>query len=518
MPTAAFATLGCKVNQYETQRILDDFEERGFAITEFNVAADVYVINTCSVTVAAERKSRQMVRKLARQNPDAIVVMTGCYGEMARIKGETVDETTLVVPNHRKLETLQYLLGAYPHFENQISRGDSCAPAPPAARRTRATIKVQDGCNVFCTFCSIPYTRKYMVSRALEEIVAEAEKRAAQGYRELVVTGVLVGAYGEDNFVPILGADLPRADRDSRLDAGSLAVGHTDLSDPARRAVPDCPIDLADCLLRLAKVPGIERVRLSSIEPTQVTERLLDAFASEPRLCRHLHIPLQSGDTGVLRSMNRPYDQGYYLELCHDAKSRLPDLAITSDIMVGFPGEDRQAFENTLAVVREVGYARAHLFRYSPRPNTPAAEFRNQIPEAEKEARSKELAAACRETQQRFIERYIGRTLDVLVEGKEPVTVDVESGLSGNDEHDRFGNSSPASGEKGRLLNGYTSNYIRVEFTGGSHLIGTVAGVRLLETSAAGAIGAVGGAHFGSDEAPPDAEFIPLATLTGHLA
>ena len=163
MPTAAFATLGCKVNQYETQRILDDFEERGFAITEFNAPADVYVINTCSVTQAAERKSRQMVRKMARQNPQAIVVMTGCYGEMAQIKGETVEEATMTVPNPQKLQTLQHLLRAYPHLERQIAEH----PIPPeernrAFRRTRSTIKVQDGCNVFCSFCSIPYTRKIM--------------------------------------------------------------------------------------------------------------------------------------------------------------------------------------------------------------------------------------------------------------------------------------------------------------------------------------------------------------------
>src|SRR5205823_3325825 len=168
VPTAAFTTLGCKVNQYETQRILDSFEERGFAITDFTQPADIYVINTCSVTQAAERKSRQMVRKVARLNPDAIVVMTGCYGEMAKIKGETVDEATLVVPNHEKLHTLKHLLAAFPHLRREISARHVPMSAPTAARRTRATIKVQDGCNVFCAFCSIPYTRKYMMSRPLE--------------------------------------------------------------------------------------------------------------------------------------------------------------------------------------------------------------------------------------------------------------------------------------------------------------------------------------------------------------
>jgi threonylcarbamoyladenosine tRNA methylthiotransferase MtaB len=511
VPIAAFTTLGCKVNQYETQRILDDFEEYGFAITEFNEAADVYVINTCSVTQSAERKSRQLVRKVARLNPDAIVVMTGCYGEMAKIKGETVEDATLIVPNHQKLDTLKQVLNAFPHLERQITAQTRPPDAPPATRRTRATIKVQDGCNVFCAFCSIPYTRKYMVSRPLDELVAEAKLRVAQGYRELVVTGVLVGAYGQDNFVAVLGSELPRVDR---AVTEGMATLRQHASVPHRTAP-----DLAACLLKLAGVPGVERVRLSSIEPTQVTDQLLGAFAIEPKLCRHLHIPLQSGDSGVLARMNRPYDRDFYLDRCREAYRRIPDLAITSDIMVGFPGEDRAAFENTLNVVQTVGYARAHLFRYSPRPNTPAAEYRDQVPDAEKEARSKELAAACRETQQRFIQRYIGRTLEVLVEGKEGAAKndESESGASGNAGHEAVAVQTESTPSRGALLGGYTSNYIRVEFTGGSHLIGTLAQVRLLETSASGAVGEIGGAHFSPQEAPPDAEFIPLATFAGSL-
>ena len=478
MPTAAFTTLGCKVNQYETQRILDSFEARGFAIAEFTAPADVYVINTCSVTQAAERKSRQMVRKVARQNPEAIVVMTGCYGEMAKIKGETVEEAALIVPNPEKLETLTHLLRAYPHLEKALEANPHPAIARPFVRRTRATVKVQDGCDVFCAFCSIPYTRKVMASRPLVEVVAEVERLAEQGNREVVITGVLVGAYGRD-----LEADT----------------------------------DLADLLLRLADVEGIARVRLSSIEPTQVTDRLLDAFASHPKLCRHLHIPLQSGDSGILKAMNRPYDQAFYLDRCRAAYERIPDLAITSDIMVGFPGEDRAASENTLAVVRAVGYARAHLFRYSPRPNTPAATFSAQVPDPEKEARSKELAAACRESQQQFIRRYLGRTLEVLVEGKEgPARPEPEDGAGGNDGHQRIDAGVAESGPCG-LLGGYTSNYIRVQFTGGSHLIGQVVPVQLLEPTSDGALGEVGGAHFGPQEAPPDADFLPLATFSAAL-
>ena len=496
VPTAAFVTLGCKVNQYETQRILDDFEEGGFSITEFNQVADVYVINTCSVTQAAERKSRYMVRKVARQNPESIVVMTGCYGEMAQIKEETVEEATLLVPNQHKLETFQRVIASFPHLKSEIDAGTAAATVRRVApRRTRATIKVQDGCNVFCSFCSIPYTRKYMLSRPVEEVGAEAERRAAQGFKEIVITGVLVGAYGQDGFTAIPGQDLPR-----------LSVhDHAETPSP----------DLADLLLRLAQVPGIERVRLSSIEPTQVTDKLLAAFASEPKLCRHLHIPLQSGDSSVLAAMNRPYDQEFYLDRCRAAYALIPDLAITSDIMVGFPGEDRAAFENTLHVVRAVGYARAHLFRYSPRPNTPAANRLDQVPDAEKEARSRELTAACRATQANFIQRYIGRELEVLVEGKEKPGIPAEEGHSGNTGNEPCGTQTGT--DSFGLLGGYTSNYIRVEFTGGSHLIGTFTRARLLEPTQDGAIGEVGGAHFGPMEAPPDADFLPLATFSATV-
>ncbi len=516
MPTAAFTTLGCKVNQYETQRILDDFEERGFAITEFNASADVYVINTCSVTQAAERKSRYMLRKLARQNPDAIIVMTGCYAEMAKIKGETVAEASLIVPNHQKLDSLGHLLRAYPQLERALE-ADSRPPALLApAHRTRATIKVQDGCNVYCSFCSIPYTRKVMHSRPMDEIVAEAERRAAQGYRELVITGVLVGAYGQEQG--------KREEGKGKREVPSSTSEHPNTEHRTPEHLnPNPHPDLADLLLRLAQVPGILRVRLSSIEPTQVTDRLLDAFARETKLCRHLHIPLQSGDSGILKAMNRPYDQEYYLDRCRAAQKRIPDLAITSDIMVGFPGEDRAAFESTLSVARTVGFARAHLFRYSQRPNTPAAGYANQISEEEKEARSRELGAACRETQMRFIQRFMGRHLEVLVEGKEGNCAaagvgeeETEGGASGNDGHLRIDPMS-ATSDGAKLLSGYTSNYIRVQFTGGSHLKGREVKVQLLEPTGDGALGEIGGAHFGPQEAPPDADFIPLATFAATL-
>ncbi len=490
MPTAAFATLGCKVNQYETQRILEDFEARGFRITEFNEPADIYVINTCSVTQAAERKSRYMARRLANRNPDALIVLTGCYGEMAALRGEEVSEAHLVVPNSCKLDTLQKVMSAFPHLEEALQRDQRPARGAWHARN-RATLKVQDGCNVFCTFCSIPFTRRVMASRPMAELLQEAVRRAEEGYRELVITGVLVGAYGQD---------------DSASGGKPYRWEHT------REYMRP---DLADLLLQLADVPGIERVRLSSIEPTQVTDRLLDAFASEPRLCPHLHIPLQSGDNRVLQRMNRPYTREFYLDRCIAARERIRDVALTADIMTGFPGEDAAAFENTLRMVEEAGYARAHLFRYSPRPNTPAADYADQVPEAEKEARSRILAEACLAAQKRFVARYLGRTMHVLVEGKEQAHPENEEDARGGNE----GNQQVAMHieEPARLLSGYTANYIRVQFAGGTHLVGKIVPVQLLEAVADGALGEAGGAHFGPDEAPPDAQFISLAAFAGKM-
>ncbi|MDE2127775.1 MAG: MiaB/RimO family radical SAM methylthiotransferase [Armatimonadetes bacterium] len=442
MVRAAFATLGCKVNQYETQRILDRFEERGFAIAPWNEPADVYVLNSCSVTVAAERKSRGMIRRATRTGPGALVVMTGCAGEMAGIRGETVEHADLIVPNNRKMETLECVLNARPDLQRRLGEAATSPPADRPARRTRATLKVQDGCNIFCSFCSIPYTRRSMESRPLGELVAEAATRAAQGYREIVVTGVLVGAW----------------------------VGEED-----GRAIA-----LAGLLQRLAAVPGIERVRLSSIEPTQVTEELLTAFAETPQICNHLHMPLQSGDTGTLSRMNRPYDAPFYLERCRTAQKMIADLAITSDIMVGFPGEDEAAFEATAQMVRDVGFARAHLFRYSPRPGTPAADMAGQVTDAEKEDRSRRLAAVCAGEQAAFVRRYCGRTLPVLAEGRESTAEeDMDRGSSGNDGNERVTDAGPPTGS--RMMMGYTANYIRVRFAGGVGMAGSIVPVHLLD-------------------------------------
>ncbi len=439
MPKVALTTLGCKVNQYETQKILESFEACGFEVVPFDSPADVYVINTCSVTQSAESKSRQTVRRAARQNPNAIVVMTGCYAQFSLRRGERVPEAHLVVPNPDKLRTVDILLEQFPQLQAQLRPNGQRAPsivsedeppdgdaAPPALRRTRAVLKIQDGCNVFCSFCSIPYTRPVMRSVPYQEVLAEARALVERGFKEIVLTGVLIGDYG----------------------AHSGSGG------------PDLP---ALCQL-LSEIDGLERIRISSIEPTQVSDALIELLATNPKMCPHLHIPLQSGDSRVLKAMNRPYDQAFYLDLCRRLRERVPNLAISTDIMVGFPGEDEEAFANTCRVVEAAEFCRAHLFRYSPRPGTPAEQMAQQVPEPVKLERSQQLQALCRTVQLRYASRFIGQI--------EYVRAETLSKLSG-------------------LMTGTSDHYLQVEFVASPSLSGQLLPVRITSVSPEGVLGEV---------------------------
>lgn len=405
MPTAAFTTLGCKVNQYETQRILESFESAGFEVVPFGAVADVYVVNSCSVTSIAESKSRYTIRRANRTNPAAKVVVTGCATQMALNKRETLEGADVVVPNPQKLDALAYLFAAFPGFERAAK---SAPKAPPVASgRTRATLKVQDGCSVFCSYCSIPFTRPVMSSRPWHDVVAEAEGMVALGYREVVLTGVLIGAYG-----PATGSGGP---------------------------------DFESLLERLCEVDGLERIRISSIEMRQVTPRLIDLVGAT-RIVPHLHIPLQSGDSGVLRDMNRPYTQDDYLALCDTLYTRVPDVSLTTDIMVGFPTEDGGRFQSSVVVCERANYLKAHLFRFSPRHGTPADAWGDPVPPDEKIRRSKVLGDVTARTGERHAKGFLGRTMRVLVEGK------MREGL----------------------LHGLTDNGLDVRFAGSPALAGTL--------------------------------------------
>lgn len=412
MPRVAIETLGCKVNQYESDQILARFAAEGFEIVSADTPADVYVVNTCSVTQVAEAKSRKAVRRMARLNPRATVVVTGCDVEMARRVGRAFPSGTLLVPNARKLDLVREVLQFVPGLRERLK--DELAPAHTVYRsRVRTVIKVQDGCDMFCSYCSVPYTRGPVKSRPLAEITSEVAAAVACGHREIVLTGVLVGSYG------------------------------TDLGDE---------LDLADVMLAVAAVPGVERVRLSSIEPVHVSQRLLAVFARERKVCPHLHIPLQSGDDDVLRAMGRPYTSDDYVALCCRAQEQVPDMAITTDILVGFPGETEEAHRRTMAVAETVGFARMHVFRYSRRPGTLAADMPDQVDEKTKAARSQEMVALGRELRQRFAARHIGRVLEVMAE----------------------------PGADAQHLVGYTPNYIRVVFSTAGHEVGETVSVRLL--------------------------------------
>lgn len=392
MPSAAFTTLGCKVNQYETQRILDSFEEAGFRIVPFEAEADVYVINTCSVTSVAESKSRYMIRRASRANPAAKVVVTGCAAQMAINKQESLDGADVVVPNPQKLETLTHFFRAYPEMERWVHEEPRPELKRQVATRTRATLKIQDGCSVHCSFCSIPFTRPGLTSRPSDEVLNEAQRMVEMGFREIVLTGVLIGAYGPES--------------------GSGGPNFVELLD------------------MLCEIPGLERLRISSIEMRQVTPDLIERIGTS-KIVPHLHIPLQSGDSGVLADMNRPYTQEDYLGLCARLYRYVPDISITADVMVGFPTETVQRFESSLHVCREARYLKAHVFRFSPRFGTPADQWGDPVPDSEKQRRSLAVSQISRQTGEAHAKGFEGRTLRVLAETRHAET-GIWKGLSDN--------------------------------------------------------------------------------------
>lgn len=375
MPKAAFTTLGCKVNQYETQKILDSFDNAGYDIVPFEEAADVYVINTCSVTAIAEGKSRYTIRRANRLNPNAKVVVTGCAAQMSLNQGQAVDGADLVVPNPEKLLTLERLHQAFPELAPSIRESGRCRPSG----RTRATLKIQDGCSVMCSYCSIPFTRPGMVSRPAKEILEEANQMVQMGYLEIVLTGVLIGAYGPES--------------------GSGGPGFEELVET------------------LSKDIAPARLRISSIEMRQVSPRLIE-LVENGSIVPHLHIPLQAGDDQVLSDMNRPYTRGDYIRLCRSLKNRIPSITLTTDIMVGFPTETPERFQSTADLCEEVGFYKIHSFRFSPRPGTPADALGDPVAQEEKVRRSSVLADISGRTGSAHVGRFIGRTARVLVEGK----------------------------------------------------------------------------------------------------
>ena len=399
------------------------FRSHGYTIVDFNGEADIYVINTCVVTNTGQRKSRQMINRAVRRNPTALVVVTGCYPQTAAEEVKAIAGVDLIIGNQDRAEIVGLVeaaaetqrvdtidsvrkLSANTEFE-ELSVGE-------ASDKTRAFLKIQEGCNQFCTYCIIPFARGPLRSRSLTSIKEETAKLVAAGYKEIVLIGIHLGCYGKEH--------------DGRL-------------------------TLFDAVEAALSVEGLQRLRLGSLESVEVEPRLLELMEQDKRLCRQLHLPLQAGCDTTLARMHIPYDTRRFAELLGDIRKRIPDIAITTDIIAGFPGETEDEFMSTLAFAENCGFSKMHIFPYSKRKGTPAEKMPNQIPETVKQKRCAQLAELDHKQQQSFLEQCVGSEAEVLFE------------------------QTAADG----YIEGLTSNYLRVYVQGGAELCGTLRKVRLLK-------------------------------------
>ena len=366
----AFTTLGCKVNQYDSDAMRSLFLRRGYEAAE-GEDADVYVINTCSVTSVGDKKSRQMIRRIRREHPGAVIVAAGCYAQVA--PEDRLHVVDYVEEAMREKGTLINRVSDI----MKVSEFENLTVDPEGEEKTRAFIKVQEGCNNYCTFCIIPYARGRLKSRRLEDAVAEARLLAARGYREIVLTGIHLGNYGKD-----------------------LRDGTTLSS-------------LVDALLA---IPGLARIRLGSIESVEVSDELIRLIRDEERVCCHLHLPLQSGSDAVLRRMNRHYSLREFKDLIAGLREKIPGLALTTDLIVGFPGETEELFQETLETLRELRFSGIHVFPYSRRTGTPAASYPDQVPMAVKKDRVHRVEEVEKGISREFRSAFVGKTVRVLTE------------------------------------------------------------------------------------------------------
>ncbi len=383
MKSVALHNLGCKVNAYEMDFMQQMLQEKGYKIVPFDEAADIYIVNTCTVTNIADRKSRQMLHRAKKRNPDAVVVAVGCYvqtGQETLLKDAAVD---LAVGNNRKKDLVEILESYLESRTVPVIDTIDIAHAPyeemtlkTTAEHTRAYIKIQDGCNQFCSYCIIPYARGRVRSRLEEDILQEARAMAQAGYREIVLTGIHISSYG--------------------IDRGGSELGRL--------------------LEKLSGIEGLERIRLGSLEPGIVTEEFAAAIGALPKVCPHFHLSLQSGSDTVLHRMNRRYDTAGYLEAVETLRRHYGSPAITTDVIVGFPGETEEEFVQTKDFLKRVGFYEMHIFKYSRRQGTRAAAMEGQLTEAEKSVRSERLMTLEREMSRAYREEFLGKTETVLFE------------------------------------------------------------------------------------------------------
>lgn len=423
MPTVAFHTLGCKVNHYETEAIWQLFKQEGYDRVEFESASDVYIINTCTVTNTGDKKSRQVIRRAVRKNPDAVICVTGCYAQTSPAEIMAIPGVDIVVGTQDRVKMLDYIEqykqerepinGVRNIMKNRVYEE---LDVPSFTDRTRASLKIQEGCNNFCTFCIIPWARGLMRSRDPQEVIRQAQQLVDAGYKEIVLTGIHTGGYGED------------------MKDYNLAMLLRDLE---------------------REVTGLKRLRISSIEASQITDEVIDVIDKSNIVVRHLHIPIQSGSNTVLKRMRRKYTMEFFGERLDRLKEVLPGLAVTSDVIVGFPGETEEEFMETYNFIKKHKFSELHVFPYSKRTGTPAARMEDQIDEEVKNDRVHRLISLSDQLAKEYASRFDGEVLEVIPE-------------------DRV-----KEGQEAGLYEGYTDNYLKVVFPANEELIGKIVKVKI---------------------------------------
>lgn len=422
MPSVAFYTLGCKVNHYESEAIWQLFQQEGYEKTDFENTADVYVINTCTVTNTGDKKSRQIIRRAVRKNPEAVVCVTGCYAQTSPADVLAIPGVDIVIGTQDRQKLLGYIK-QYQKEREPINGVSNIMKArvyeeldvPEFTDRTRASLKIQEGCNNFCTFCIIPWARGLMRSRKPEDVMKQANQLVQAGYKEIVLTGIHTGGYGED------------------------------MKD----------YSFANLLEDLEKVEGLKRIRVSSIEASQITDEIIEVIDRSQKIVRHLHIPLQSGSNSVLTRMRRKYSTEFYFDRVNKLKKALPGLAVTSDVIVGFPGETEEEFQETYDFIKKVGFSELHVFPYSKRTGTPAARMEDQVDDEVKNERVHQLITLSEQLAKEYASQYEGDVLEVI-----PEEMDKDN-------------------PEQSLLVGYSDNYLRVKFAGDESLIGQIVKIKI---------------------------------------
>ncbi|MGG1311857.1 tRNA (N(6)-L-threonylcarbamoyladenosine(37)-C(2))-methylthiotransferase MtaB [Cohnella laeviribosi] len=425
MPSVAFYTLGCKVNFYDTEAMWQLFKNEGYEQVDFDTDdADVYVINTCTVTNTGDKKSRQIIRRAIRRNPDAVIAVTGCYAQTSPAEILDIEGVDLVIGTQDR-DKLMSLIAEVQRTRKPVNavrnimktRAFEELDVPTFAEKTRAFLKIQEGCNNFCTFCIIPWSRGLSRSREPASVLKQARQLVEAGYKEIVLTGIHTGGYGDDleNY------------------------------------------RLSDLLVDLNKIEGLERIRISSIEASQIDDRMIEVLNLSPKMCRHLHIPLQAGDDAILKRMRRKYTTEEFADKIARIKQAMPDVAITTDVIVGFPGETDEQFENGYRFMEKIGFAEMHVFPYSKRTGTPAARMEDQVDEEIKHERVHKLIDLSEKMQAEYAHRWVGRELVVIPE--------------------RSGKAREGSG----TVAGHADNYLLVAFEGDESLVGKLCRVRVTE-------------------------------------